>query len=280
MSPNTLKLTKAEVADLVWEWPRKVEAGEIEVPAHLAAFCKRQLAELEDPPDGMRWDPLRALQAIAFIQQRCTLQQGEWAGAPFILFPWQRWVVGSVMGWLIEEDATRRYRELLLCTPKAAGKNPMLAALGLYLYVAEGEPEPEVIVAAADYDQARVAFGSIVAMIERSPQLRAEFRVLGGSDPRNIVINRDPGAWCRRIAWKQKGMGLSGTNLHAAIIDELHEHPGDDLVKMIRSSMKARRQPMLLMATNAGAEMVGIAWDETESGRRIALGDEERDDVF
>jgi len=279
-SPDALKVTKDQVIDLVWEWPRKVAAGEIEVPAHLAAFCKRQLAELEDPPEGMVWDPQREYQAIAFIELRCTLQQGEWAGAPFILLPWQRWVMGSVMGWVLEEDASRRYRELLLCTPKAAGKNPMLAALGLYLYVAEGEPEPEVIVAAADYDQARVAFGSIVAMIERSPQLRAEFRVLGGSDPRNIVINRDPGAWCRRIAWKQKGMGLSGTNLHAALIDELHEHPGDDLVKMIRSPMQARRQPMLLMATNAGPEMLGIAWDETESGRRIALGDEDRDDVF
>lgn len=273
-------MTAGQVERLVWDWPRRVAAGEVAAPGHLRAFCSRQLAELDAPPKGMAWDPLRALKAIAFIEGRCTLQQGEWAGMPFRLFPWQRWVVGSSMGWVLEEDHTRRYRELFLCTPKAAGKNPLIAALGLYMFAAEGEPEPEMIVGAADYDQARVAFNSVIAMIERSPQLRSEFRVLGGTDPRTIVMARDPGAWCRRIAWKKKGAGLSGTNLHVAILDELHEHPSDDMVKMTRSSMKARRQPMLLLATNAGPEEVGTAWDETDAGRRVASGDEVRDELF
>jgi len=47
-----------------------------------------------------------------------TLIEGEKAGQPFHLEPWQRAIVGAMYGWKSDKTGLRRYREAFIYVPR------------------------------------------------------------------------------------------------------------------------------------------------------------------
>ena len=63
--------------------------------------------------------------------------QGEWAGQPFLLLPWQwKEVILPFFGTL-RPDGYRQYRTCYIEIPKKNGKSPFSAAIGLYMLCSE-----------------------------------------------------------------------------------------------------------------------------------------------
>src|SRR5262245_9970847 len=73
---------------------------------------------------GLRWDPEKAQRAIDFYPEVLRLAEGQHAGRPFNLQPWQQFVIGSLFGW-IGADGFRRFRMAYLEIAKGNGKTPM-----------------------------------------------------------------------------------------------------------------------------------------------------------
>lgn len=86
---------------------------------HLA--CRRHLRDLVDGSKrGLTWNAPTALFYINFFRL-LHHSKGEWARRPFELQPWQKFVVGSVFGW-IRKDGTRRFRTVYEELPRKQGK--------------------------------------------------------------------------------------------------------------------------------------------------------------
>ena len=64
------------------------------------------------------------------------------SGEPFRLLPWQKFVVGSLYGWLTA-DGSRRFRSGFVECAKGAGKTPLSAALMLYAFREDSERAAE-----------------------------------------------------------------------------------------------------------------------------------------
>lgn len=72
--------------------------------------CKRHLKDLEScHARGLFWDTEAAQRAIDFFAKVLKLNGGEHEGNPFILLPWQCFIVGSIFGWKNSENY-RRFR--------------------------------------------------------------------------------------------------------------------------------------------------------------------------
>lgn len=85
---------------------------------HVLNQCKRHLLDIEDGAErGLIWDKSRALLAIEFFETVLHLNGGEYEGLPFKLLPWQKFVVGSLFGW-IGSDGFRRFRSAYVETAK------------------------------------------------------------------------------------------------------------------------------------------------------------------
>ena len=69
----------------------------------------------------------------------------------------------------------------------------------------------------------------------------------------------------------------SGHNTHCGILDELHEHPTDEMWNLVRTSMGSRRQPVLLMTTTAGDDENSICGQQRYYAERILRGTVEAD---
>ena len=70
-------------------------AGEIVAGPNVRNACKRHLRDVEHgPARGLIWVQELADRAIGFFEDVLCLNGGEYEGKPFLLAPWQAFVVG------------------------------------------------------------------------------------------------------------------------------------------------------------------------------------------
>jgi len=239
--------------------------------------CSRHLKDLEEGGKrGLRWDTASADRAIRFFETVLRLNGGEFEGKPFILLPWQAFIVGSLFGWK-KADGYRRFRVAYVESGKGSGKSPLAAGIGMYGLVADNEPRAEVYAAATKKDQAMILFRDAVAMREQSPALRQRLKTSGTGEKTWNLSYEATGSFFRPISADD---GQSGPRPHISLIDEVHEHKDDKVIKMMRAGTKGRRQALMFMITNSGHDRTSVCYDYHEYGRKVAAGLVEDDAFF
>jgi phage terminase large subunit-like protein len=263
--------------DPVAAYARDVVAGKIVAGPHVRYACRRHLGDLKHgAARGLRWDLKAAQRAIGFFRDVLRLNGGEYEGAPYELLPWQKFIVGSIFGWLAE-DGYRRFRVAYVETGKGSGKSPLAAGIGLYGLVADGEPRAEIYAAATKKDQAQILFRDAVAMVDQSPALAQRVSKAGvGENVWNLAY-RSSGSWFRPISADD---GQSGPRPHITLGDEIHEHKTGYIVEMAKAGQKSRRQPLLFMITNSGTSRTSICWEYHDYSIKVASGAVENDSFF
>lgn len=270
-------------ADPVTAWAEDVVAGRVVAGPHVRDAAARHLRDLEEgPARGLWWDVEAAKSVIGWFRRRLRLNGGQFEGKPFALHPSQAFRVGSLFGWKWKASGLRRFRRFYDEEGKGNGKSPMLAGIGLYLMVADGEPRAEIYAAAAKKDQAQVLFRDAVAMRDQSPALKRRVSAQGENPVWQLTYRGKDGGkrFFRPIANEAKSGGQSGPRPHAALCDEVHEHPNRDTIDMLERGFKFRRQPLLCMATNSGSDHKSICWEEHQHAVQVAAGLKEDDTTF
>jgi phage terminase large subunit-like protein len=206
--------------------------------------CKRHLADLADAhARGLVWDQDAADHALGFFAF-LRHSKGRWNDEPFVLQPWQAFIVASLFGWK-RADGTRRFRIAFVEVPRKNGKTTLAAGIGLYLLVADGEAGAEVYCAATKRDQAKLVFEDAKAMVARSPELAAIVE-------RYRYSLQIPDARSKMEPLGADANTTDGLNPFAAICDEIHAWKSRDLWDVLLTGMGAREQPLALAITTAG----------------------------
>lgn len=216
-------------------------------PVRLA--CERHLRDVDEQKvRRLEWRPNAAQRVIDFFQDMLTLENGK----PFVLDPFQQFIVGSIFGWY-GADGYRRFRTAYVEIGKGNGKTPLAAGIGLYGLVADGEQSAEVYSAATAHDQAAICFKDAVGFVERSAELSEAVQKQVGS----LAVMRSRSVF-RALSSEHKG--LDGKRVHMGLIDELHEHPSGIVVDKIRAGTKARRNALVFEITNSGWDRTSVCW--------------------
>jgi phage terminase large subunit-like protein len=259
--------------DLATDYAEKVGAGRIVAGPHVRDACARHLHDLKNGPKrGLRWDEEAADRACRFFPAVLRLNGGQFEGKPFALQPSQAFTVGSLFGWK-RADGTRRFRRAYIEEAKGSGKSPLAAGIGMYCLVADGEARAEVYAAATKRDQAMILFRDAVAMFQQSPWLSKRLTPSGGNPVWNLA-DLQTGSFFRPISSDE---GQSGPRPSCALCDEIHEHRDGRIIEMLERGFKWRRQPLLLMITNAGSDRGSVCWEEHQFAIRVAAGEVEHD---
>ncbi len=211
-----------------------------------------------------------------FFAKVLKLNGGEHEGQPFLLLPWQCFIVGSLFGWKAA-DGTRRFRMSYIESGKGSGKSPLAGGVGLYLLMADKEPRAEVYAAATKKDQAMILFRDAVTMVDQSPALAQRITKSGtGLNVWNLAFLQT-GSFFKPISSDD---GQSGPRPHGALIDEVHEHKTNAVVEMMRAGTKGRRQALMFLITNSGHDKTSVCFEYHEYGRKVSAGDLEDDSFF
>jgi phage terminase large subunit-like protein len=241
------KIASASTAvDEPTAWARAVVAGDVVACRYVKLACQRHLTDIaEGAARGLVWRPDVAAHRLAFYPRVLRHSKGEWARRPYKLSPWQKFVIGSVFGWIRAGDGTRRFRSVYEELPRKNGKSTLLAGVGLDVLLCDGEPGAEIYAAATKKDQARIIFDEAKRMVSTSPELAATVARFKS----NMSIDRT-GSKFEPLSSDERT--LDGLNPHCLLIDELHKHRTRALLDVLDTAIGARRQPLLWIITTAG----------------------------
>ena len=268
---------KPRRVDRVTAWSKAVVSGRVIAGPHVRAAAARHLADLKTGPDrGLVWNLDASLHAIAFFEEVLHLNGGAYEGNAFHLLGWQSFIVGSLYGWRRANDHSRRFRVAYVETGKGSGKSPLAAGIGLHGLTADGESRAEIYAAATKRDQAMILFRDAVAMYEQSPELFNRLTSSGIGEKTWNLAYLATGSFFRPIAAEQ---GQSGPRPHVALVDELHEHPTNHVIEMLRAGFKSRRQPLLFAITNSGHDLTSPCGQYHDYAIKVCSG-AARDDAF
>ena len=258
------------------------------VPGKYERLCwERQARDLqlaypagapEDPrdtqhPKGFWYDPARAEEVVTWIERYCRHSKGEWAGTLIVLEEWQKQILRTVFGW-VRPDGTRRFRVAYEEVPRKNAKSTIVAAVGLYLMVADQEPGAEIYSSATKEKQAKIVWDAAEAMVKQSPQLRPVVRI------------RKKNLSCSRLMSKFEPLGadsdtLDGLNVQGNLVDELHAHKNRALWDVLITAQGSRRQPLTWAITTAGIyDVESIGWELHEHATQVLEGTVEDDSCF
>lgn len=230
----------------VREYWRKIESGEIITSRRVKAVYGRIMGEMDSPAADSPYyfDEETGERPIIFIERFCKQSQGT-LGAPLRLELFQKAFIQTLFGWLLKETGYRRFRETLFLVGRKNGKSTLLAALALYMLVADYEGAAEIYSVATKKDQARKTLTEAVNMVKQSPELRAIIK-----KRRNDIYFPATASTFEALA--SDSNTLDGLNSHAVIIDELHAIRDRNLYEVMKQSTSSRRQPLVIMITTSG----------------------------
>jgi phage terminase large subunit-like protein len=262
-------------ADPVTVYARDVVKGKIVVGRPVRMACARHLADLKAAKaKGLEWRPQKAQKALDFFPDMLVLEDG----APFVLVPWQTFVVGSIFGWY-KADGFRRFRSAYVETAKGSGKTPLAAGIGLFGLVLDGEPAAEVYSAANDRDQAKIVWKDAWRMVKGNPELDA---LISSPDRGDVQIGTltipSESSVFKPVSAEHKG--LDGKRVHMALVDELHEHQSSMVVDKMRAGTKRRQNALIFEITNSGFDRTSVCWEHHDLSIKVLEGTVENDGWF
>lgn len=215
-------------------------------------------------PAGCWFDHEAAKKACDFFPRYLRHTEGEWAGQPFVLTPWERHIVRHVFGWKLP-DGSRLTRTLYLEIGRKNGKTEFVAGLAVLLLVGDGEFGGQGYSAAVDKDQARLVFNKAGVMVGFSEELGRHIEVMKAS------------LYCAELMASFKPISSTPGSKHGfspsfGIYDEIHAMPDGELVDVVHKGMAARRQPFEVYTTTAGIKYYGYGWEMHDRAVKIASG--------
>jgi len=224
---------------------------------------------------GCYFDLAAAERVRGFFRDLLVHSKGKFAGRPFELLDWQYGqVLGPLFGWR-RADGSRRFRTAYVEIPKKNGKSTLASGVSLYMLAGDGEAGAEVYACATDRDQAGIVYGEAANMVEASPDLLSELKVLRAT---LRIIYPETNSWFEALA--ADAASSEGKNAHAVICDELHAWQGRAFFESLLYSGAAREQPLFFVITTAGDDLTSVCYEEHERAQRILKGDELADECF
>lgn len=275
----TVADAKTPALDRVNTYAQAVLDGEIVAGPHVRNACRRHFDDLAKAHQrGLHWDDKKAQRVFNFFERKLMLSEGQFDKQKFMLEPMQEFILGSIFGWMRSDD-TRRFRRAYIEAGKGCGKSPLVGGIGLYGLRYDDEPGAQVYAAAATKEQASILFKDAVKMVRQSPDLNRELKPSGGFEREYNLAHLKTASFFRPMS-KEAGKTGSGLRPHFALCDEVHEHPGPEIMRMLEAGFKFRRQPLLVMITNSGSDRLSVCWREHEFACNVAAGTQTPDDVY
>ena len=248
-------MTAAEI------YAKQVLEGKIVTGIFIKQAAQRFLDFLER--DDIEYDIVTANKVVNWIEGNLVHWEGEWRGKPFILEPWQKFMLQQIFG--LKKDGRRLITKAYIQVSRKNTKTTMSAAIAAYHLFADTEQSPQVLVGANNEDQAKLCTTCCANILEISPKFR------GYIDNKLIKIFRFKDK-CSSITYPKNNGRIEaisrdlktkdGSNPSLGIIDEYMEADNPGLLNVIRSGQAARLNPLLIVITTAGSKKEGPCYSQ------------------
>ena len=254
------------------KYAESVLSGDQIACRYVKLACERHINDL-NKDWKYRFDPDLANKFFRFCKY-LKHYKGEKRGEIFELEPWQKFVYGSMYGWIDQED-NWRFKTAYIEVPRKNGKTTMSGAGACYDSAISARSGAEVYCVATKEAQAKLLFNDCLAYVNQSEELKNIFS--------NVLNSLFVNGTARTSFIKPLGSDshrLDGLNPLSVYCDELHAWTKRDLWDVMEDAFGARKQYHMIAITTAGYDRHGICWQEREHLVRILEQQIEADNKF
>lgn len=209
----------------------------------------------------------KANKAIRFIEGFCRHHEGRLAPQLIRLELWQKAMISVLFG-ILDGNGDRRFREAMIIMGRKNGKTLLAAAISCYCAYMDGEYGARIYYAAPKLEQAGLCYDATFQMISKEPEL-SEMAKKRRSD----IYIADTNTTLKPLAFNAKKS--DGLNISLGVCDEVASWAGDQGLKfyeVLKSSLGARRQPLLLSISTAGYVNEGTYDELMKRATGVLLG--------
>ena len=233
--------------------------------------CERFLRDLEDERFEFRLD--RVAHCVRFIRMLKHFS-GVANNKPFILEPWQLFIVANIVGWYWRGTGKRRFNEAYVSIARKNGKTALFAALMIYFLLADGEPSAEVLISANSREQAtnvdfQIIKGFIQKLDPKGKTVKAQRNKVKVAKTTNLMH-----------VTASDASKLDGYNISACLVDEYHEADTDEVKEVLKTAMGNRRNPIQCVVTTRGFDMSKPCFALDQYAQDVLSGEKQDDALF
>jgi phage terminase large subunit-like protein len=194
------------------------------------------------------FDKAKADHAVAFIENYLRHTEGEVAGQPFKLAPFQREFIEKVFGTVKDSDGeTRQYKTVFFTIARKNSKTALCAAIALYMLLCDGEHGAQCVSAAYNREQASKLYIMAENMVLANPKLRKRTDLIPSQ--KKIKAPKKGGTY---QAISADSSSAQGGNFSCVLYDECAEAKNTKLMGALTSGSNLRRQPLFIFLGTAG----------------------------
>ncbi|GKV69846.1 terminase [Sporosarcina sp. NCCP-2716] len=268
--------------DIVFDYASSIVEGKKVACRETKQMCERFFRDLENPLYD--FNPKNAEFVIRIIEKTFVHQKGEdmdgypLRGKPFLLQPWQKFTVYSLLSFFHKGTILRKYKEAFIMLTRKQGKTPFMSALAWGLGLLERKSGAEIIVVGAQLKQAMQSFNFLLYNLKEMGEAE-NFRILDNNQEHSISGNLGDG-YMRIETIAGNSDRMDSLNTLIQILDELHLYKNASQYNTIRESGKAYRNSLCIGITTAGDNPNSFCFNRMKYCQKVLDGTSKDEQLF
>ena len=269
------------------QYAREVLSGEKTAGAEIVAACRRFLNDLERTDLEFRETEPDA--AVSIIEGFFVHRQGErpdgtpLLGVPFLLEPWEVFIVYNLLGFWYAGTKERRYKEAFIMLGRKNGKTSFIAGLAFAVSIIQRKSGSRVYVVAAALKQALESFNFILFSL-RYKGIIDSFEIHDNSFEHSIKYtftkNGKPDGSIDIQILASNPDAQDSFNCNFAIADEVAAYKSPAQYNRFKEAMKSYTNKLCIGITTAGDNANSFGYQQMEYAVKVANGSVKDDSFF
>lgn len=256
---------------IVEEYAQSVISGDKLANRETIQSCQRFLDDLKNEDyDFRKKDAEFVIQVIekTFVHDRGEKLDGTpLRGKPFILEPWQKFIIYNILGFFLKGTDVRRYKEVFIFLPRKNGKTRFVSALAWGLGLLERESGSTIYIVGAALKQAMQSFEFIKYNIEEMGEIN-NFRIRDNNQEHSIRGDLGSGSmFIQALAANPDAQ--DSLNCNIGISDEIHAYKTPKQYNIIKEAMKAYTNKLMIGITTAGDNMNSFCYNRLKYCQKV-----------
>lgn len=274
--------------DIARAYAEEVTAGKIIAGAEVIAACQRYLDDLKRYDLDLRThDPdivINLMQGTLVHAQGEDMEGHPLLGKPFLLQPWQIFIVYNLLGFWWKGTDERRFKEAFIMLARKNGKTSFVAGLAWAVGILQRRSGSKIYMVANALKQTMEAFNFLKFSLDYQ-KLSSKFRIQDNSFNHSIEYKfRDaqdrPDGALNLIALASNPDAQDSFNCNFAIADEIAAYKNPKQYSLFKDAQKAYRNKLMIGITTAGDNINSFGHGQMEYAVKVATGVVKDDSFF
>lgn len=265
----------------VLDYANGIRSGVIVANMERRQAAERFLKDLDNPAYEIKHEGPEF--CIGIIKTTLCHQQGEdlqgrpLRGTPFLLEPWEKFIVYNLVGFYHAGTSVVRFHESLIFVPRKNGKTGFAAALAWSLSLWYRKSGSKCYITSAALMQSLEAFNFLDYNVDRmgEKQIRGKkgglIKVIDNNNEHSMTAKLSDGSFFIR-ALAANPDAQDSLNCNIAICDEIHAFKQPKQYNLFKEAMKAYTNKLLIGISTAGDDAQGFLGQRLKYCRQVLDG--------